>query len=397
MEEDNSARHGRYRSRGNETPSRNYDTTQVDVDRLDRLKRRERERDHRRREPLHDDRDARERSLPTPTSEPSSTPRRGGLIKRSQWSTPRRDEMGTPGSDRMRTPRPDTGRSTGSRLDWDRGFPTPAVKSTPYDEAALEYPEEYIGDQEERQRWEEEQAQLDRDWYSMEESGTLDETHNPFAEYETTHRDVDEDLAQKQVKKLSARQAQYNRDTEMWETSRMLSSGVAQRRNVDTDFDEDDQNRVHVLVHDIKPPFLDGRVVFTKQLEAVQHIRDPTSDLAIMSRKGSRLVREKREQAERAKATKFELAGTTLGNVMGVKSKEEEGAETGGGEDNGKSDSQFASHLKASEAASDFARTRSMREQREFLPVFAVREDLLRVVRDNQGKTVGKERKILVR
>ena len=27
-----------------------------------------------------------------------------------------------------------------------------------------------------------------------------------------------------------------------------------------------------------------------------------------------------------------------------------------------------------------------MREQREFLPVFAVREELLRVVRDSQGK-----------
>ena len=70
---------------------------------------------------------------------------------------------------------------------------------------------------------------------------------------------------------------------------------------------------------------MSGRVVFTKQLEAVQHVRDPTSDLAILSKKGSRLVREKREQAERAKATKFELAGTTLGNVMGVKSNEPKG------------------------------------------------------------------------
>lgn len=48
-------------------------------------------------------------------------------------------------------------------------------------------------------------------------------------------------------------------------------------------------------------------------------------------------------------------------------------------------ESKFASHLKSSEAVSEFARTRSMREQREFLPVFAVREELLQVVRDNQG------------
>lgn len=41
-----------------------------------------------------------------------------------------------------------------------------------------------------------------------------------------------------------------------------------------------------------------------------------------------------------------------------------------------------------SEASSEFARTKSMREQREFLPVFAVREELLRVVRDNQGRVL---------
>lgn len=55
-------------------------------------------------------------------------------------------------------------------------------------------------------------------------------------------------MAQKQLKKLSARQAQYNRDTDMWEASRMLSSGVAQRIEVDTDFDE--ENEV-ILIHSI--------------------------------------------------------------------------------------------------------------------------------------------------
>ena len=66
-------------------------------------------------------------------------------------------------------------------------------------------------------------------------------------------------------------------------------------------------------------------MVFTKQVEAIQHVRDPTSDLAIFSRKGSRLVREKRDQAERQKANRFDIAGTMLGNVMGVKNPEVEG------------------------------------------------------------------------
>ncbi|RUP44791.1 Asp-Glu-Ala-His box polypeptide 38, isoform CRA_d, partial [Jimgerdemannia flammicorona] len=215
-----------------------------------------------------------------------------------------------------------------------------------------------------------------------------DETHNPFAEYEDHDVKKEEELAKKQIKKLSARQAQYNKETEMWEMGRMLSSGVVQRGTVDTDFDDENENRVHLLVHDIRPPFLDGRIVFTKQVEAVQHVRDPTSDLAVFSRKGSQLVREKREQAERAKAAnKFELAGTALGNVMGIKAKEDETTEPTAGtstEANPKGDSQFATHLKSNEGASNFSRTKTIREQREYLPVFAVRENLMQVVRDNQ-------------
>jgi len=45
---------------------------------------------------------------------------------------------------------------------------------------------------------------------------------------------------------------------------------------------------------------LDGHTVFTKQLDPTNPIRDPTNDLAVFSRKGSSLAKEKREQAEHA-------------------------------------------------------------------------------------------------
>jgi len=61
------------------------------------------------------------------------------------------------------------------------------------------------------------------------------------------------------------------------------------------------QNRVHIIVHDHKPPFLDGRVVYTKQLQTVVPIRDPTSDMAVFCRKGSQLVTERRRQREQRK------------------------------------------------------------------------------------------------
>lgn len=41
------------------------------------------------------------------------------------------------------------------------------------------------------------------------------------------------------------------------------------RNDIDEDFEEDSEAKVHLLVHNIVPPFLDGRIVFTKQPEPV--------------------------------------------------------------------------------------------------------------------------------
>ncbi len=53
-----------------------------------------------------------------------------------------------------------------------------------------------------------------------------------------------------------------------------------------------------------------------------------------------------------------------------------------------KGESKFASHMKTQAAASHFAKTRTLKEQREYLPAFACREDLMRTLRDNQGKKI---------
>ncbi|KAF9399785.1 DEAH-box RNA helicase prp16 [Mortierella sp. AD011] len=335
------------------------------------------------------------------------TPRRGEFSEprsqrpnRSEWdATPARSGRNT---DSILygglTPRRDYRPPTQSRgtSDWD--MVTPRVSSG-YDDAVDNFPNENFDEVPDRDEWETEQRLVDREWYNMEETGgAMDDIHNPFADYEEYDTKKEEELEKKQIKKISARQAQYNKDNDMWETNRMLTSGVFQRKEVDTDFDDDSEARVHLLVHDIKPPFLDGRVVFTKQVEAVQSVKDPTSDMAVFSRKGSALVREKREQAERMKAApKFQVAGTALGNVMGLENPEDkanaEAAEAAAkakemtDEDDamdGKGDSQFASHLKTSEAVSAFSKSKSIREQREYLPAFAVREELMRVIKDNQ-------------
>ncbi|KAJ7671951.1 putative PRP16-RNA-dependent ATPase [Mycena rosella] len=249
--------------------------------------------------------------------------------------------------------------------------------------------------------WEEEQVRLDRDWYTGAEEGGVagDEENNPLAQYEDLSALKTAEIATKQVRKISARQAQYNADNDLWEANRMLTSGVATRKAVDMDFEDESESTVHVMVHDLKPPFLDGRTVFTKQLAPINPIRDLTSDMAVFSKKGSALVKEKREQAERAKAAAklAALGGTALGNIMGVKDEEADAEaqvektqreqQAAGVTEDYKGDSKFASHLKASSGVSAFARNRTLKQQREYLPAFASREELMKVIRENQGES----------
>ena len=37
----------------------------------------------------------------------------------------------------------------------------------------------------------------------------------------------------------------------------MVTSGVATRKALDLDFEDESESTVHVIVHDLKPPFLD--------------------------------------------------------------------------------------------------------------------------------------------
>jgi len=241
---------------------------------------------------------------------------------------------------------------------------------------------------------------LDRDWYAGDEFGHTfgDETHNPFGSYDDSSwaekQDREKALVERKAgrfDRMSARAIQKQKDVDAWETNRMLTSGVAQRRDMGADFEDDEEaTRVHLLVHDLRPPFLDGKTIFTKQIDPVPAVRDYQSDMAVFSRKGSKVVKERRQQRERQKQAQdaTNMANTTLGNIMGVKDDDQDSAIPVKGEDEaiakGQASNKFADHVKQNEGASSFSQSKSLREQREFLPAFAVREDLMRVIRDNQ-------------
>ena len=62
----------------------------------------------------------------------------------------------------------------------------------------------------------------------------------------------------------------------------------------DNDMEEDEENRVILMVHDLKPPFLDGNTKFTSQIGTIQVVKDQNSDMAQLAKKGSIVVKELR-------------------------------------------------------------------------------------------------------
>ncbi|KAK7261573.1 hypothetical protein RIF29_27887 [Crotalaria pallida] len=241
----------------------------------------------------------------------------------------------------------------------------------------------------------------DRAWYDREEGSTMFDTDNSsaFLGDEASFQKKEAELAKRLVRrdgtKMSLAQSkklsQLTADNAQWEDRQLLRSGAVRGTEVQTEFDDEEERKVILLVHDTKPPFLDGRVVFTKQAEPIMPIKDPTSDMAIISRKGSALVREihEKQSSNKSRQRFWELAGSNLGNILGVeKTAEQIDADTAvvgeDGEIDFKEEAKFSQHLKKGEAVSDFAKSKTMSEQRQYLPIFSVREELLQVIRENQ-------------
>ncbi|CAL8086623.1 unnamed protein product [Calicophoron daubneyi] len=235
-----------------------------------------------------------------------------------------------------------------------------------------------------------ENEKLDRNWYQMDDG--YDEENNPFADIPEEYAAKKErQLAERRKRnkqRLTAQAVQVHKDNQAWEHNRMLRSGVVQRLdfNEDEDFNEEGEARVHLLVRNILPPFLDGRIVFTRQPEPVIPVKDPDCVMAKVAQKGSAMVRYFREQKERKRAQKkeWQLAGTRIGQVMGVKAPDE--AEDSWTVESHKQSQTFADKMgdMKSEAVSAFATQKTIMEQRQYLPVFSVRSALLRMIKEHQ-------------
>ena len=285
--------------------------------------------------------------------------------------------------------------------------------------------------------WENFEKANDRSWYDKEETSNVMDENNAYHNImggSLIPKEEEESYKKKlAILKPISKKTVNIMDNNKWEVNRMLSSGAVKTKrdaNNTDNLDEDDECRVIIQTHEIKPPFLDGRIVFTTQMEPIQIVRDPSSDMAKLAKKGSMILRVIREKNERSKMRErfWELAGTKMGKIVNLKdshsvtnaneenSLPELNSHTPANEQNNnnnnknnnntnkindnkdnlnknneadgydyKSESQYGKSLfKKSEAVSDFAKSKSMKEQREYLPIYSVRAELLTIIRDNR-------------
>lgn len=154
--------------------------------------------------------------------------------------------------------------------------------------------------------WEEMEKDVDRDWYDQDEGGVVEDTESHFIGDKEKFQAMEEQMeaynnrinrATKSTQSL--KEKEKDDEHNKWELNRMLTSGIFKVNDIKVDFNEDEDSRVVLMVHDIKPPFLTGKSVTTKQEDTIQVVKDPTSDFAILAKKGSAVLKNVRERNDR--------------------------------------------------------------------------------------------------
>mmetsp|Transcript_4588 Transcript_4588/g.10051 ORF Transcript_4588/g.10051 Transcript_4588/m.10051 type:complete len:1204 (-) Transcript_4588:149-3760(-) len=241
----------------------------------------------------------------------------------------------------------------------------------------------------------EDEEALERQWYDADEEGGLTDHWGGQAEFEDDRMKEKEERFRKdqqRLERMSAQKRAKNEAMEAWENTVLSRTGFGEKKELNLDFRAEEEARVHVMVRETQPPFLDGRVVHTKQLQQVAVVKDPTSDLAQVAKKGSPTLRRLVEEQDKGKMKQrfWELQGSKMGSLMGLEEqKTKESVEDEKVQDdanfNYRQSGSYSDSFKAkSVAVSDFAKSRTIGEQRRSLPVYGVREELLQIIREHQ-------------
>lgn len=255
--------------------------------------------------------------------------------------------------------------------------------------------------------YEAEQDRAEREWYLGDDDASA---AVPDATLYMTEEQASAGAA-KHAARMPAHAAAKLSDTARWEQAQLDAglysdrSGVFSGSRAARD-DDDIAPRVALIVKQTSPAFMSGQFELVSGggatsravvgSDVVMPVKDPTSDMAIVARKGSALVSEYREKRGRSGSR---VKYWELGQSVGAKAKEDAEVDNERteatvarirkeqGSEDWRKDMKYAGKMSQPSKAVGSGNARAsltIQQVRRSLPVYTVREELLNVIRENQ-------------
>eukprot|EP00818_Percolomonas_sp_WS_P008757 CAMPEP_0117445936 /NCGR_PEP_ID=MMETSP0759-20121206/6065_1 /TAXON_ID=63605 /ORGANISM="Percolomonas cosmopolitus, Strain WS" /LENGTH=1134 /DNA_ID=CAMNT_0005238153 /DNA_START=100 /DNA_END=3500 /DNA_ORIENTATION=- len=235
--------------------------------------------------------------------------------------------------------------------------------------------------------WEEEEDDIqeqDRSWYTGDEGDAVDMTKDD--QFVISREDKLERKEREYKKRASSKMSQMTLENRKWEENQLRFVGLGERKEVDLNYSTEEDVKVNIIVHDVKPSFISSDVAFSNQTETVEPVVDRTCDLAVSAKKGSQVLREVRSQRDKMNAVKdmLKMEGTQLGNLLGMSKKKEKKVTM----ESIKDDSRFSKTLKKTSSADGSTPSKEdlkeeTRSTREHLPIYHCKDELLALLMDH--------------
>lgn len=195
---------------------------------------------------------------------------------------------------------------------------------------------------------------FDRDWYLQDE--TL--VHSLYDDYSEAEEEADENSQNSQQQHEVA----DNGDSDTDSMPHLLMKK--------SKFDET-SNEKNILVHRLTPPFLDSKNILSSNVEIIDVVRDRSGDLFKYSKDGSYIVNEKRKNKDRKENAILQtnLNDSIINNFANKDSNQNLNREES---------NKFIEGL-----ISDY-NPETIKLQRESLPAYKAKNDLLTIINENQ-------------
>ncbi|XP_030388583.1 ATP-dependent RNA helicase DHX8 [Scaptodrosophila lebanonensis] len=211
-----------------------------------------------------------------------------------------------------------------------------------------------------------------------------------FLNLQGNNIDGDEHESRKRVTRISS--------PERWEIKQMISSGVLDRSEM-PDFDEetgllpkdeDDEADIEIEIVEEEPPFLAGHGRALHDLSPVRIVKNPDGSLAQAAMMQSALSKERREQKMLQREQEMEAMPTSLNKNWIDPLPEDDSARHLAANMRGMGAApqevpEWKKHVIGGKKSSFGKKTDlTLVEQRQSLPIYKLRDDLIKAVTDNQ-------------